>query len=65
MANVINPRIKPTTTRGSNPRPEKEKLDCGDIGEDTSFCGLISTTFPSHTSFFTAFFRGFFFSLLR
>jgi len=60
---MINPITKPAIRKVGRLLPEKEKLDC--IGEDTCFCGLISTTFPSHTSFFTAFFRGFFFNLLR
>ena len=59
---MINPITKPAIRKVGS-LPEKEKLGCG--GDELFGGSLISTIFPNHTSFFTAFFRGFFFNLLR
>ena len=54
---MINPITKPAIRKVGS-LPEKEKLGCG--GDELFGGSLISTIFPNHTSFFTAFFRGFF-----
>ena len=61
---MINPITKPAIRKVGR-LPEKEKLDCGDGGDELFDGSLTSTIFPNHTSLLTAFFRGFFFNLLR